>query len=111
VLVVEGTLDQGEDDEADAFGDKGEGDVLNGWMFDDVLCSTEIDVDVRVVNGSELDGLEEDLGVIVGVAEVEDRRWLKSFTYHGCLSITNSRGIGRILAASCVADAAGGAPS
>ena len=60
VLVVEGMLD--EDDVAEAFDEKDEGDEaseLDGGMLDDVVCSTEIDVGVGVVNGGELDGLEK----------------------------------------------------
>ena len=105
MLVVEGTFDEDEDDVAEVFEEKDEGDEANesdGGMLDDVLCSTEIDVDVGVVNGGELEGLEEDLGVAVGVAEVVDSGRQKVIdglcVSHGCLRInllTNSRGIGR----------------
>jgi len=71
--VVEGTFDEDEGDVAEVFGEEDEGDEPNesdGGMLDDVLCSTEVDLGVGVVNGGEFDGLEEDSGGAVGVAEV-----------------------------------------
>ena len=125
MLVVEGMLD--EDDVAEAFDEKDEGDEaseLDGGMLDDVVCSTEIDVGVGVVNGGELDGLEADLGVVVGVAGVvvSGRQklvdgfcvsWMPAhqFTHqlqrHWEVEVKHPA----LGDASCVADAAGDAPS